>query len=99
MEDYRSIADAVAADIAAGRLRPGDRLPPQRAFARRHGIAASTASRVYPELAARGLVGGEVGRGAFVRAAGRTPGPALRAPDGARSDLRPSGAAVPAPRD
>ncbi|NEA21913.1 GntR family transcriptional regulator, partial [Actinomadura bangladeshensis] len=34
MEDFRRVADEVAAAIAAGRLRPGDRLPPQRAFAR-----------------------------------------------------------------
>ena len=51
MDDYRTVADAVAADITAGRLRPGDRLAPQRAFARRHGIANSTAIRVYAELA------------------------------------------------
>src|SRR5882672_1546955 len=56
MQDYRRVADAVAAEIARGRLRPGDRLPTQRAFARRHGIADSTASRVYGELTRRGLV-------------------------------------------
>lgn len=66
------MADEVAADIAAGRLRPGERLLPQREFAYRHGIAVSTASRVYGELARRGLVSGEVGRGTFVRGA---PGP------------------------
>jgi hypothetical protein len=27
---YLAIADAIAADVAAGRLAPGDRLPPQR---------------------------------------------------------------------
>ncbi|MFC7917665.1 PLP-dependent aminotransferase family protein [Streptomyces sp. NPDC057386] len=69
MTDYRRIADRIAADIEAGRLRPGQRLPPQRRFARRHGIAASTAGRVYGELVRRGLVVGEVGRGTFVRAA------------------------------
>jgi DNA-binding transcriptional MocR family regulator len=69
MDAYRRIADRIAADIAAGRLRPGDRLPPQRRFARRHGIAVSTAERAYGELVRRGLVVGEVGRGTFVRAA------------------------------
>ncbi|NYI06527.1 aminotransferase-like domain-containing protein [Allostreptomyces psammosilenae] len=87
MEDYRLVADAVAADIAAGRLRPGDRLLPQRAFARQRGIANSTANRVYRELARRGLVVGEVGRGTFVRAAPRTAGPALAEPAAARIDL------------
>jgi len=65
--DYRGVADAVAAEIAAGTLRPGDRLPPQRDFAYARGIAVSTASRVYAELGRRGLVSGEVGRGTFVR--------------------------------
>ncbi|MEW2360167.1 PLP-dependent aminotransferase family protein [Spirillospora sp. NPDC029432] len=87
MDDFRRVADAVAADIAAGRLRPGDRLPPQRAFARRHGIANSTAIRVYGELARRGLVVGEVGRGTFVRAAAPAAAPALTEPAGTRIDL------------
>lgn len=69
MDAYRRIADRIAEDITAGRLRPGERLPPQRKFARRHGIAASTAERAYGELVRRGLVVGEVGRGTFVRAA------------------------------
>ncbi|MGW4563322.1 aminotransferase-like domain-containing protein [Streptomyces sp. NPDC004561] len=68
MDDYRRIADRLADAITGGRLRPGQRLPPQRVFARRHGIAPSTAGRVYAELVRRGLVVGEVGRGTFVRA-------------------------------
>nr|WP_093716352.1 PLP-dependent aminotransferase family protein [Actinacidiphila alni] len=87
MRDFRRVADAVAAEIAAGRLRPGDRLPTQRAFARRHGIADSTAGRVYGELTRRGLVVGEVGRGTFVRAAPPAAGPALAEPAPARVDL------------
>ena len=64
--DFRTVADSVAAEIASGTLRPGDRLPPQRDFAYANGIAVSTASRVYAELGRRGLVTGEVGRGTFV---------------------------------
>src|SRR6185436_3934407 len=63
---FTQLADAIAADIAAGRLKPGDRLPPQRTFAYERGIATSTASRVYTELLRRGLVVGEVGRGTFI---------------------------------
>lgn len=85
--DYLRIADAVAVDIAAGRLRPGDRLPPQRRFARQHGIAASTVARVYGELVRRGLVVGEVGRGTYVRAAAPPPEPVLAEPGAARVDL------------
>ncbi|TMR02710.1 PLP-dependent aminotransferase family protein [Actinomadura soli] len=95
MEDYRRVADELAAGIAAGRLRPGDRLPPQRAFARERGIAASTASRVYRELGRRGLVVGEVGRGTFVRAAERPAVPALAEPGDARVDLELSYPTVP----
>ena len=77
VDDYRALADAVGADIVAGRLRAGDRLPTQRRFARDRGIAVSTAARVYTELSRRGLVTGEVGRGTFVRAAPPQPGPPL----------------------
>ncbi|TYB46341.1 PLP-dependent aminotransferase family protein [Actinomadura chibensis] len=87
MDDYRKIADELAARIADGRLRAGDRLPPQRRFARQHGIAGSTAARVYGELIRRGLAVGEVGRGTFVRA-GRPPAePALAEPADALVDL------------
>ncbi|GAA5020514.1 PLP-dependent aminotransferase family protein [Kitasatospora paranensis] len=74
MDDYRTIADEIATSIAEGRLRPGEQLPTQRAFARRRGIAGSTAGRVYRDLVRRGLVVGEVGRGTFVRAGRGTPG-------------------------
>ncbi|MFF4113773.1 PLP-dependent aminotransferase family protein [Streptomyces sp. NPDC001714] len=83
MDDFRGIADRIALDIARGRLRAGQRLPPQRAFARRHGIAASTAGRVYAELVRRGLVVGEVGRGTFVRAARAAPQGRALVEDGA----------------
>ncbi|KUN07753.1 GntR family transcriptional regulator [Streptomyces yokosukanensis] len=97
MKDYRSVADAVAAEIRSGALRPGDRLPPQRAFARRRGIANSTATRVYRELARRGLTVGEVGRGTFVRAApeGGAAALALTEPAAARVDLELNHPVVP----
>ncbi|MGJ4998182.1 PLP-dependent aminotransferase family protein [Bradyrhizobium sp. HKCCYLS3077] len=63
---YTTLVDDIAEDIAQGRLKAGDRLPPQRQFAYERGIAASTAARVYAELLRRGLVVGEVGRGTFV---------------------------------
>ncbi|MHA5049653.1 aminotransferase-like domain-containing protein [Streptomyces sp. SD15] len=87
MDDYRRIADRLADDIAAGRLTPGERLPPQRAFARRRGIAGSTAGRVYGELVRRGLVVGEVGRGTFVRAAPVPSGRALTEPTAATATV------------
>jgi DNA-binding transcriptional MocR family regulator len=68
--DYLALADKVAASIASGQMAVGSRLPPQRTFAFEHGIAVSTASRVYGELLRRGLVVGEVGRGTFVAGRG-----------------------------
>ncbi len=64
---YQAIVDGIAARIHAGALRPGDRLPTVRALMAEHGVALATASRVMAELAAAGLVVGEVGRGSFVR--------------------------------
>ena len=85
--DYLKLADLIAEEIAGGRLKPGDRLPPQRSFAYERGIAVSTASRVYTELLRRGLVVGEVGRGTFV--AGETESAAALSPEPpiARIDL------------
>jgi DNA-binding transcriptional MocR family regulator len=71
----------LTADIGIGRRwAPGDRLPPQRELARERRIAASTASRAYRELAQRGLVVGETGRGTYVRAAAAPLEPALAEP-------------------
>jgi DNA-binding transcriptional MocR family regulator len=95
MDDYRVVADTLAADVEAGRLRPGDRLPPQRRFARERGIANSTAARVYGELVRRGLAVGEVGRGTFIRAAKPPPEPALAEPGDARVDLELNFAVLP----
>ncbi|MFF4192833.1 PLP-dependent aminotransferase family protein [Nonomuraea sp. NPDC001831] len=95
MEDFRQVADAIATEIETGRLRPGDRLPPQRVFARRHGIANSTAARVYQELTRRGLTVGEVGRGTFVRAATPQQGLALTEPATSRIDLELNYPVVP----
>ncbi len=95
VRDFRSVADEVAAEIRSGALKPGDRLPPQRAFARRYGIANSTATRVYQELGRRGLTVGEVGRGTFVRATAATDPPALGEPASSRIDLELNYPSVP----
>jgi len=85
--EYLTLADRIATDIAQGALKPGDRLPPQRDFADLHGIAASTASRVYAELLRRGLVVGEVGRGTFVSGEAKRGVAAPGEPRGVRIDL------------
>ncbi len=71
---YKSLVDTFAEDIRSGKLPPGMRLPTHRQLAADHGLALVTASRVYAELEAMGLVSGETGRGTFVREIALPPG-------------------------
>ena len=64
---YKGVVDSLAAQIRAGRWPAGHRLPTHRKLAADEGIAVVTASRVYAELEAMGLVSSEQGRGTFVR--------------------------------
>lgn len=80
---YQALADCLAADVRAGRLRPGDRLPTHRALAAALGLHVMTVSRGYAEAARRGLVEGTVGRGTFVRGRASEVPSAWRGSDGA----------------
>ena len=71
---YKPIVDALAADIRSGRLSAGTQLPTHRDLAASAGIAVVTASRIYAELRAVGLVSSEQGRGTFVRDLALPPG-------------------------
>ncbi|WP_139323576.1 GntR family transcriptional regulator, partial [Roseomonas sp. TAS13] len=100
MTDFRDLADRfaqdLAADLAAGRRQPGERLPPSRDYAHRQGIAPSTASRVYAELVRRGIAVGEVGRGTFLRTAPTPPGlPARELHPDAITDLEVNFSVLP----
>lgn len=64
---YRAIAEALAGEIRAGTMKPGEKLPPQRELAWALEVTVGTVTRAYQEAERRGLVGGEVGRGTFVR--------------------------------
>ncbi|WP_370523877.1 aminotransferase-like domain-containing protein [Neopusillimonas aestuarii] len=63
----KSIVQLLAGDIQSGKLPPGGALPTHRQLAARHGVAVASASKVYAQLTAMGLVIGETGRGTFVR--------------------------------
>lgn len=76
---YRVIADALADDIAGGRLTAGSRLPTHRDLAFKLGVTVGTITRAYAEAEKRGLIGGEVGRGTFVL--GQTQPPVVESPD------------------
>lgn len=98
---YKQVVDALASDIRAGELRPGTRLPTHRALAQRHGLALATASRVYAELEAIGLVVGETGRGTFVRdpASPRGADADLTTPAPSATDLSFNNPSVPGQAD
>src|SRR3954465_10149303 len=65
---YRAIADALAADISLNRLPVGTRLPTHRDLAYHLKVTVGTVTRAYAEAEQRGLIGGEVGRGTYVKA-------------------------------
>lgn len=64
---YKQVVDRIAEEIRSGRLPAGARLPTHRQLAATEGLSLVTATRVYSELQAMGLVSGETGRGSFVR--------------------------------
>jgi DNA-binding transcriptional MocR family regulator len=63
---YRRIVDALAADVASGRLRRGQQLPTHRALAKSLGIDLTTVTRAYTEAQRSGLTEARVGQGTFV---------------------------------
>jgi DNA-binding GntR family transcriptional regulator len=63
---YVQVADDIADQIAAGRLRPGAMLPAERVLAEQYGVAYLTARRAVRELRARGLVVTLPARGTFI---------------------------------
>jgi DNA-binding transcriptional MocR family regulator len=65
---YLAIAAALSRDIEAGVLKPGDRLPPQRALAERLDVDLTTVTKAYNEVRRLGLIEGGGRRGSFVRA-------------------------------
>ena len=75
---YLAIAEAIAGDVRAGRLKAGERLPTHRDLAYRIGVTVGTVTRAYAEAERRGLIAGEVGRGTYVRDLGARVGFPIR---------------------
>jgi GntR family histidine utilization transcriptional repressor len=63
---YRVIIEALRAEIASGRLKPGDRIPSENELVAAFGVSRMTANRAVRELAQAGLVTRTVGSGSFV---------------------------------
>src|SRR5512147_275371 len=72
---YQQIAAHFRAEIEAGRLGAGDRLPTIRELARTTGVNRDTVALAYDELTRAGLIEATVGRGTFVRTPLRTSPP------------------------
>jgi len=64
---YQQLADELAAQIDAGRLRPGERLPSVRRTSRQRGVSVSTVVQAYQLLEGRGLVEARPQSGHYVR--------------------------------
>ena len=70
---YAGLADALEADIRAGIIAAGDRLPPQRSIAETLGLDLTTVTRAFNEAHRRGLIEAQIGRGTFVRTSSNEP--------------------------
>ncbi|MET8381703.1 GntR family transcriptional regulator [Streptosporangium canum] len=63
---YLQIADDLRQEVAAGRLKLGERLPARRQLAQRYGVAVETVRRALDELARDGLISTQSTRGTYV---------------------------------
>ena len=63
---FLRIVDALADDIANGRLVRGQQIPTHRALADALGVDLTTVTRAYGEARRRGLLEAQVGRGTFI---------------------------------
>jgi molybdate-binding protein/DNA-binding transcriptional regulator YhcF (GntR family) len=81
---YERIAAEILRQVAAGELRPGDRLPPIRQAAGVWGVNLNTVARAYAALAERGILETRAGGGTVV---------ARSRPDGPHGGVNPVGQA------
>jgi DNA-binding FadR family transcriptional regulator len=65
---YEQVADRIAADIAAGRLEPGERLPSERDLARRLEVGRASVREAIASLQVAGMIETRPGSGSFVAA-------------------------------
>lgn len=63
---WRQIAEELSRDISSGGFKPGEKLPTEAVLSQRFQVNRHTVRRAIGDLAARGLVRVEQGRGTFV---------------------------------
>lgn len=86
---YRRIARVIAADIARGRLRPGEPLSSTRILARQLGVSRNTIVAAFEVLRTEGWITGRSTRGTFVVDVIPEALPAVAAPEPSAFDLPP----------
>lgn len=64
--DYIRIADEIVADIRAGRLKPGTKLPSITQLAAKYEVSPSTVKQVYVRLEALRVIWRHQGKGVFL---------------------------------
>ena len=69
---YKAVTAAIAAAVARGELRHGDRLPPQRDLAAQLGIDLTTVTKAYDLARKRGLIVARGRAGSFISDEART---------------------------
>jgi len=89
---YMQVVRQLRAQIAAGDLRDGDRLPSQREMMKRWGISMQTASKVIGAMKTEGLAVPSIGRDTIV-----APGAAARIAAAAQGTARAPASLPPAP--
>lgn len=80
---WTAVRDAIETDIREGRLAPGDRLPVEAELCAAHGTGRHSVRRAVADLARRGKLRVEQGRGTFVEDA-----PVIAYAIGSRTRLR-----------
>lgn len=68
---YMQLREVLLRDIAAGRLRVGDRLPPERVLAQDMGVAVGTLRKTLARLQQDGVIARLQGSGNYIKDAGK----------------------------
>ncbi|MFG1881314.1 winged helix-turn-helix domain-containing protein [Micromonospora sp. NPDC049102] len=71
--DYVRVVETITAQIRAGELKPGEKLPTYAQLADQFDVSVSTAQAALRILRDRGLVEGHQGKGTYVAGSPETP--------------------------
>jgi GntR family transcriptional regulator len=66
LPDYFRISNAIVADVRAGKIKPGDKLPSIAELCAQYNVSASTIRLVFVRLEALEVIDRHQGKGVFV---------------------------------